>query len=99
MRENTQDLSDFGYRERKQARDLLDLMIEEGLPDEFMDAGTTIEFNPHSGIVFLTNDHYQVAIKSGEELKMFRTCRICGAEGTEEDLEWESEHLCANCAE
>lgn len=102
MRENitTTNLGDFGWRELKIARDLLDKMIEEGLPDEFYDEGVEIMFNRHSGKVFLVNEEFQVAMLNGDELEMFYSCPECGAEGFADEIEWDKEkRLCGECAE
>jgi len=98
MRDNTQDLAKFGRRELAMARDLLDARLERGLPMEFTDGGTTIEFNPNSGLVFFTNDHYEVAIMEGEQLVMWHVCSGCGREGTRADLNFEDGY-CEECKE
>mgnify|MGYP003152577993 FL=1 len=58
----TEDLSDFGYRELKELRDLLDQYIEKGLPDDFDESGLKPAFNMNSGNVFFTNEEFQVAM-------------------------------------
>jgi hypothetical protein len=83
----TTDLSNFGYRELKITRDLLDAMITDGLPENFHEKGLTTMFNRNSGFVFLTNDDFQVAMMNGENLEMYYTCPECGEKGFKEDLE------------
>jgi hypothetical protein len=86
MSNNTQDLSKFGYRELAMGADLLRAILRD-LPDDFEDDGITVEFNPNSGEVFLTNSGYQVAVldKRGE-LESFYSTPYEGLEGTWAEL-------------
>ncbi len=54
----TEDLAEFGSRERKMAAELL----SQPLPDNFSTDGVRVAFNKNSGFVFLVNDDYQCAI-------------------------------------
>ena len=83
----TTNLADFGYRELEEARDLLDAMLKNGLPEDFYDEGITITFNRNSGYVFLTNDEYQVAMV-GDDGKLYSwyDTPYYGHEGSYEDL-------------
>ena len=78
----TENLADFGYRERQLAGELL----QARLPDNFYNSGVRIGFNKNSGYVFLTNDDYQVAMFNGDELALFHTTSYSGLEGFIEDL-------------
>lgn len=69
----TSNLADFGYREIKMARDLLD-------------AGVTLMMNQNSGNVFLTNEEFEVAMESDGKLYSFYTSPYDGKEGSFEDL-------------
>lgn len=60
--ETTTNLADFGYREIKMARDLLDSWINNGLPDDFDNSGVVLMMNRNSGNVFLTNEEFEVAM-------------------------------------
>jgi hypothetical protein len=84
----TEDLSDFGYRELKELRDLLDQYIESGLPEDFDDTGLKPAFNMNSGFVFFTNDDYQVAMinPNTDKLEIFYTLSYSGEEGFADDL-------------
>lgn len=84
----TEDLSDFGYRELKELRDLLDQYIEKGLPSRFNDSGLKPAFNMNSGNVFFTNDEFQVAMinPNTDKLESFYTLFGTGAEGFADDL-------------
>ncbi len=80
------DLSQFGYRERKMAAELLTASCN-GLPDDFSGDGMTVAMNVNSGYVFLTNADYQVAMMNGDNLESWYTCPECGHEGFKEDME------------
>tara|TARA_E500000318_G_scaffold111024_1_gene128154 strand:- start:4533 stop:4874 length:342 start_codon:yes stop_codon:yes gene_type:complete len=84
----TEDLGDFGYRELKELRDLLDQYIENGLPDDFDSDGLKPAFNMNSGNVFFTNDEYQVAMINPNtgKLESFYTLPYNGDEGFADDL-------------
>jgi hypothetical protein len=82
----TTNLADFGYREIKMARDLLDAYINNGLPEDFDDSGVTVMMNRDSGNVFLTNEEFQVAMESDGKLYSFYNSPYEGKEGSFEDL-------------
>ncbi len=79
------DLSNFGNRELNEAKEILDAIINNGYPDEFQLDGVSIAFNANSGIVFLTNSEYQVAVESEGKLVMWYILSY-DSEGTCEDL-------------
>ncbi len=83
----TENLSDFGYRELKEAGKLL-TAISNGLPEDFYDDGIKVAFNMNSGYVFLTNSDYQVAMYDDESdsLYSFYCTPYEGLEGSYEDL-------------
>lgn len=83
----TIDMSKFGYRERELAAELLTASIEQGLPDDFEDDGTTIMFNMESGYVFFTNAGYQVAMMNGDKLETFYSLPHSGEEGFKSEFE------------
>lgn len=83
----TTDLTQFGYRERKLAEELLHAWNENGLPEDFHDENVTIMMNQYSGNVFLTNDEFQVAMMNGDSLESFYSCPECGHEGFKEDFD------------
>lgn len=78
----TENLADFGYRERQLASELL----KAQLPENFYDQGVRVAFNASSGYVFLTNDDYQVAMFNGDKLALWHTTSYSGYEGFIEDL-------------
>lgn len=86
MKDNTTDLADFGMREIKMARDLLDAWLNNGLPADFDFDGVTVMLNPNSGMVFLTNAEFQVAVIENGELVSFYSSPYGGHEGTAADL-------------
>lgn len=82
----TANLAEFCYREKEMARDLLNAMLNHGLPKDFEDSEVTIMLNKKSGYVFLTNSEYQVAMVSNGKLYSFYTTPYAGLEGSYEDL-------------
>lgn len=82
----TTDLSKFGWREWHLARQLLDAMIDKGLPNDFENDGVHLMFNMNSGHVFLTNSEFQVAMMNGDKLESFYTCPECGHEGFADEI-------------
>ena len=88
----TTDLSNFGYREREMAEELLRASREQGFPDDFEDDETTIMFNTHSGNVFFTNADYQAAMMNDNKLESFYSCPYCGHEGFADEMEHEPEN-------
>ena len=96
----TTDLTDFGYRERKMAQELLEAWNNGDLPEDFYDDKVEIMMNKNSGNVFLTNSDYQVAMINDGKLESFYNSPYNGLEGFfnelldeysdmhEEDKEW-----------
>lgn len=82
----TTNLSDFGYRELRMLKDLLDAMIEQGLPTDFLDDEVHPMMNQYSGNVFLTNSEYQVAMMNGDSLESFYFLSYHGNEGFADEL-------------
>jgi hypothetical protein len=78
----TEDLADFGYRERMMAAELL----AAPLPDGFDDDGIRLAMNRDSGNVFLVNSDYQVAMMHDGELELFFTSPYEGLEGFADEL-------------
>lgn len=78
----TENLADFGSRERHMAAELL----AASLPHNFYNGGVRVAFNALSGYVFLVNDDYQVAMMNGDTLQVFHTTPYHGFEGFIEDL-------------
>lgn len=83
----TTDLSNFGWREKKMAAELLNAACSQGLPEDFYDNEVTIMMNQNSGYVFLTNSDFQVAMMNVDKLESWYTCPICGHEGFKEDMQ------------
>lgn len=90
MSDYTENLSDFGLIELEEARNILDAMIDNGVPSDFENEGVRIAFNRMSGKVFLTNSEYQVAVYSeterGKYLESFYSSPYEALEGTFEEL-------------
>lgn len=88
----TDDMSRFGFRERKMARELLEASEEQGFPDDFNQDGVKIMMNFNSGNVFFTNEDYQVCMMNGDKLESFYNCPYCGHEGFKEEMQHEPEN-------
>ena len=82
----TTNLSDFGYREREMAEELLHEWNQGHLPDDFYNDDVKIMMNQYSGYVFLTNSDFQVAMMNGDCLESWYTCPECGNEGFIEEF-------------
>ena len=78
----TEDLADFGSRERTMAAELL----AAGLPDGFSDDGVKLAMNRNSGYVFLVNADYQCAMMNGDRIEIFHSTPYDGREGFLTDL-------------
>ena len=94
---NTTDLADFGYIEIRETINLLNAWMKHGLPEDFEEDEVQVMFNPDSGMVFLTNSNYQVAMLYYDELESFYTCVECGREGFQDEFEKDSD--CKGCRE
>src|SRR4030042_2283892 len=80
----TENLADFGIRERSLAGKLLALP----LPDGFYDDGVKLAFNRNSGFVFLVNADYQCAMLNSAtgKLGLWHSTPYNGHEGFLADL-------------
>lgn len=90
MTENTRDLSRFGLIELEEASRLLAKVKEIDAGD-----GLTLEFNPNSGNVFLTDEDCRVWLFDEDgEINEFFTCPDCGHEGFKPDFKGQK---CKEC--
>jgi hypothetical protein len=91
----TTNLEDFGWRELKMVRDLIDAVEKNGYPKDFELDEVTIMFNRNSGYVFLTNSDYQAAMLTDEgNLELWHFLPYSGQEGFAEDLKaWYEEQI------
>lgn len=94
----------MGYREIDMAADLLKQYADgtnafASIHDEdFNKDGLQLEFNPNSGLVYLTNEDYEVLmLNDNNKLEMFLTCSNCGAEGFRSEVNFTNDSLCNNC--
>ena len=90
----TEDLSEFGYREKAMAGELL--TAYKGAHDKarFLGDGVKVAFNRHSGCVFLTDEDYNTAMMNGDNLEDWFTCPECGHEGFLEDMPHDGNEEC-----
>jgi hypothetical protein len=82
----TENLADFGYRERVELEKILHAWNEFGLPDEFYGQDVKPAFNRNSGYVFLVNSEYQTAMLNGDKLELWHFLPYSGEEGFLSDL-------------
>ena len=81
----TSDLSEFGYRELKEAARLLTAYTESGKPD-FLEGKVQIYMNKNSGCVFLCDEDYNTGMMNGDRLEQWFNCPYCGHEGFKQDM-------------
>lgn len=80
----TENLADFGTRERHMLAEILALP----LPRTFDDSGVKPAFNRNSGYVFLVNENYQCAMLNDDsgKLEIFHSTPYQGNDGFIADL-------------
>ncbi len=80
----TENLADFGQRERAMLAEILALPF----PDQFADDEVKAAFNRNSGFVFLVNADYQCAMLNDDsgKLELFHNTPHSGLEGFITDL-------------
>ena len=95
----TNDLSGFGYRELGIAGDLLKAYAEgEFKKDNFFGDGLTLNFNSNSGVVFLSDNDYNVGVLNDDnQIEQFLNCGECGNEGIYEDFKDNANGDCGEC--
>ena len=89
----TTNLAQFGNRELAEVRDLLDAMLNSGLPSDFYEDAVQPMFNMNSGCVFLTNSDYQVCMLNEGKLKSFYSSPYAGLEGFYDELKEQYEDM------
>lgn len=79
----TVDLGAFGSRELRMAAEILTAFCKDraNLGD-----GVTLNFNRHSGCVFLADEDFNTAMMNGDRLEAWYSCPECGEEGFLEDV-------------
>lgn len=90
----TENLADFGARERRMLQELLEAWNKQGLPEDFSDDRVRPAMNTNSGFVFLVNDDCQTAMMNGDKLESFYSTPYNGNEGFFDELieEWADMH-------
>jgi hypothetical protein len=82
----TEDLSDFGTREFKILKDILNAWFRDGLPNGFYSYGIRPAMNTSSGYVFLVNHDHQVAMMNSDRLEIHHCLPSSLKEGFLSDL-------------
>lgn len=82
----TESLSDFGIREIRILKHILEAWLDSGLPEQFTESGIRPAFNTYSGYVFLVNADYDVAMLNGNHLETFHSLPYSGKEGFLQEL-------------
>ena len=85
----TCDLSAFGYCELELAIDLLKAYKDQRI--DFLGDGLTLNFNTHSGNVFLSDEDYNVGMMNGDKLEQWFNCPYCGHEGFKDEMQHKPE--------
>ena len=96
------DFTNFGYREKKLAFEVLEAYFKDPYVVEGDDL--KIGFNTNSGYVFATDEDYNTYLRNGDVLEMWVMCDECNAEDFISelktcDLEEEWEGVCCECLE
>ena len=96
----TSDLSYFGNREINMLKSLLDAYLKDCHVIE--DDGLTINFNTHSGKVFLSDESYNTYMLNSGKLEKWLFCDECDREDfisnlNQCDEDWEG--VCCECME
>ena len=92
---NTQNLADFGNIEIDEAALLLTTLNSSNDDTiHFGNNGVNLEFNSNSGMVFLVDEDYNVAVMNGHQLEDFYTCPNCGGEGMQSEFREQNSDSC-----
>jgi hypothetical protein len=92
MYTNTNDLSEFGFRELNITIELLNAYLEN---PSILGSGVKVELNPNSGYVFLVDEDFNVAMMNGDDLELFLNCPYCGHEDFESEFSKPEESECS----
>lgn len=85
--ENTRDTRDFSRRQLQLAGKMMACIGTELDCTEVLGDHVAVELNPESGIVFLIDASFKVAMLDGNLLKDWFRCPCCGAEGFERSMQ------------
>lgn len=86
--ENLMNLSNMTYEALGDAVAIIEAYKEYGVPSDFYDNEVQLAYNENSGMVFLTNSDYEVAVynEDTEELVSWYFCPYSGIEGVLDDI-------------
>ena len=96
----TNDLSDFGAREKSMAGELLSVLGTYKDKTKYLGDNVQVYMNFNSGNVFLSDEDYNVAMMNGDVLEDFHTCPNCGGEEVASDFrEYNTDECCQEYAD
>jgi hypothetical protein len=93
-------LSSLGSRERFVAGEILIAWSNEAWasPEDHLEDGVSLEFNPNSGYVFLVDEDFNVAMLNDDgKLENWLYCGDCGKEGFRSEVNFSDDGLCSHC--
>lgn len=85
---------DFRLSELRQAARLLSLLKTSRDHTLRLGERVTPEYNPDSGLVFLVDDNFNVAMLKGDHLEDWLVCPQCHTEGFRDTLENQTAAAC-----
>lgn len=95
----TKDLKRFGFKELDEAADLLKAYANNGC--DFLNDGVEVWFNVNSGVVFLSDEDFNVGVLVIGKIVQFYSCPNCGNEGTQKEgkeNKWDFEKYNGYCS-
>lgn len=94
MKDDSGDLNTFGYRQIEDAKRILDAFAHKNYTKMLGD-DVTLHFNPHSAIVYLSDEDYNSAVLTDDGvLEDWFVCSECGREGFKDTLLDEGLNCC-----
>lgn len=82
----TSDISQFGFREKDMAAELLKTHGSSSDHTKFLGNSVNVFMNMNSGYVFLSDEDYNTAMMNGDNLEDFFSCPNCGNEESSSDF-------------
>lgn len=92
----TDNLADFGSRERSMAADLLNALSEANNTKFLGDCGIKLWMNFNSGNVFLCDEDFNTAMMNDDKLEDWINCPECGHEDFLSEFKSNSDKRCCH---